>query len=404
MANAAPQTSDRTLNGEQRPVARLRRRHERLLFRHIRAQEPVSRSQLADHSGLSAQAVGNIVRSLLDAGLVEETAMQRGQGPGGPPIGLRVRPDGAFALGFGIERNHLTAAVVDLAGNVVWARHAPQKPGQSPQAALAQLTEWAATALKEQWPGRPGALRGVGVGAPGPIDPDTGAIVSPPNFPGWDRVEVVTALAAQSKLPVILGNNTNASAIAYCWKTRRPGASLLYCHWDEGGIGGALVLRGELQHGTKGNAAEVGHFVVNPLGRPCSCGSTGCVEAEASVRAILSDAQALGPFDSLAAVVDAARQSDRPLGLLRRAAEQLGAALVSALNFADVDEIVLGGDSLQLVATIFTPIITRWVKQAVRAPIADTAITVSPLGEESRAIGAGLLALHALVPNPESNV
>lgn len=374
------------------------------MFRHIRAQEPVSRSQLAEQTGLSAQAVGKIVRALLEAHLVEETGMPRSDGPGGPPIGLRVRSDGSFALGFGIERNHLTAAVVDLTGNVSWARHAPQPPDQSPAVVLDQLCAWTITALQEHRPGSPDALRGIGVGAPGPLDLITGAVVGPPNFLGWDRVDVVSGLAALSSLPVILDNNANASAIAYCWKARRPQASFLYCHWDDGGIGGALVLQGELQRGTKGNASEFGHLVVNPLGRPCSCGSVGCVEAEASVRAILTDAQALGRFETLAEVVEAAQVSERALGLLCRAGEYLGAALVSALNLADVDEIVLGGDRFQLVAPIFLPIITNWVNRAMRARIATTTITQSPLGEEARAIGAGLLALHALVPCPDANV
>lgn len=392
------------MRAEERPVARLRRRHERLLFRCIRAQEPVSRSQLADQTGLSAQAVGKIVRALLEAGLVEETTMPRGDGPGGPPIGLRVRPEGSFALGLGIERNHLTAAVVDLTGKVVWARHAAQAPNQAPSVVLGQLSRWVTAALEGGWPGRLDALRGIGICAPGPLDMRVGTVVGPPNFLGWDRVDVVSALAPPSRLPVLLDNNANASAIAYCWKVRRPQASFLYCHWDEGGIGGALVLKGELQRGTSGNAGELGHFVVNPLGRPCGCGSVGCVEAEASARAIRSDAQVFGPFQDLAEIVEAARDSHTVLGLLQRAGECLGSALVSALNFADVDEIVLGGDRFQLVAPIFLPIIDHWVQRAVRAHVAQTTVTVSPLGEETRAIGAGLLALHAVVPSQESRI
>src|SRR6202012_993219 len=90
---------------ELSPQARLRREHERVILRAITVNETVSRTQLAADHGLSAQSVGRIVRDLLSDGLIEETSTDQSDGPGAPRIGLRVRADGAYALGFGIERD-----------------------------------------------------------------------------------------------------------------------------------------------------------------------------------------------------------------------------------------------------------------------------------------------------------
>lgn len=105
---------------DQSPQASLRRRHERLVFRAISAHDVVSRTQLASLTGLSAQSVGRVVQVLIDAGLVEETTMERGKGPGASPVGLRVPPDGAFAIGFGVERDFWSAVALDLGGGVKW--------------------------------------------------------------------------------------------------------------------------------------------------------------------------------------------------------------------------------------------------------------------------------------------
>ena len=177
------------------PQARLRRSHERLVFRHIRAHAPIPRSRLAEQTGLSAQAVGAIVRDLLDDALVVETEMPRGDGPGASPIGLRVRGDGAFALGFGIERDRLSGVVLDLSGSVRWRASAELPAGEPATTTLARMRTWTFSALEsKKWTDNGGRFCGIGVAAPGPIDLASGTILGPPNFPSWEKVDLVSAL------------------------------------------------------------------------------------------------------------------------------------------------------------------------------------------------------------------
>src|SRR6201995_4462146 len=152
---------------ELSPQARLRREHERVILRAITTGATVSRTQLAADHDLSAQSVGRIVRDLLDAGLVEEVSMDRAAGPGAPRSGLRLRPDGAYALGFGLERDRLTGVLLDMGARVRWQLSLATSPGQAAAEVLGRIEAEVLTVL-----GQPGfaayrpRLCGLGVAAP----------------------------------------------------------------------------------------------------------------------------------------------------------------------------------------------------------------------------------------------
>ena len=382
------------------PQARLRRSHERLVFRHIRAHAPIPRSRLAEQTGLSAQAVGAIVRDLLDDALVVETEMPRGDGPGASPIGLRVRGDGAFALGFGIERDRLSGVVLDLSGSVRWRASAELPAGEPATTTLARMRTWTFSALEsKKWTDNGGRFCGIGVAAPGPIDLASGTILGPPNFPSWEKVDLVSALGPAAGLPVVIDNAATAAAVGVEWRMPRAHGSFLYCYWGLG-IGGGLVLGDETYRGATGNAFEIGHVVVDPFGRPCACGSVGCLEAEASIAALLRDALPYGSFATIEELVVAAAHSEGLTSLLRRAAERVGAALLTALNLTDVDRVVIGGEHFRVVKPIFLPTIRTWVEtRAFRRQVASVVVTVSELDEEVAAIGAASVAFDTLLPN-----
>lgn len=389
---------DRSL--ERLPQVRLRRRHERIVFREIRAHAPISRSQLADQTGLSAQAVGRIVRAFLDEGLIEETDMAKEAGPGAPPIGLRARAEGAFAIGLGLERDRFAAVVVDLEGTVRAQQSAELPSGEAPDVTLKRFQDWITGTLSApRWRAQRDRFCGIGIAVPGPIDRRKGTVVGPPNFPGWRHVDLVSALGPPSRLPVVVDNAATAAALGVEWRLPGQHGSFLYCYWGLG-IGGGLILEDEAYRGVTGNAVELGHVVVDPFGRPCACGGVGCLEAEASVVALLNDAHAYGPCASLEELVEAARTRPELANILVRAAERMGAALLSAVNLADVNQVVVGGEHFHLVEPVFLPILRRWVEeQAFRGQVAPVRISVATLGEEANAIGAAAVAFQALVPN-----
>lgn len=370
------------------------------MFREIRAHAPISRSRLAEQTGLSAQAVGRIVRVFLEVGLIQETDLAKDAGPGAPPIGLRVRAEGAFAIGLGLERDRFTAVVVDLEGTVREQQSAELPVGEPPEVTLKRFGDWITKTLgAPAWQSRRNRFCGIGIAVPGPIDRRKGVVVGPPNFPGWQEVDLVAALGPPSGLPVVVDNAATAAALGVEWRLPGRHGSFLYCYWGLG-IGGGLVFGDGAYRGATGNAVELGHVVVDPFGRPCACGGVGCLEAEASVVAVLNDANAYGPFASLDELVEAAATRPELANILVRAAERMGAALLSAVNLADVNQVVVGGEHFHLVEPVFLPILRRWVEeQAFRGKVAPVRITVATLGEEANAIGAAAVAFQALVPN-----
>ena len=381
------------------PQGMLRGKHERVIFRSISRQNAISRVQLSEQTGLSGQSVGRVARDLLADGLIEETDIARSSGPGAPPVGLRVRPDGAYAFGFGLERDCLTAVALDLGGNVRW-RNATALPRAETATKTLQRIAGEVRALLEtsEWRERRDRLCGVGLAAPGPIDLATGTIVRPPNFPGWEHVDAAEELRRALDLPVVIDNESTAAAIGVEWRMPRGHGPFLYCYWGLG-IGGGLVFDDDVYRGTTGNAIEIGHVIVDPSGHPCDCGSRGCLEAEASATALLRDAAAHGRFTTLREVVAAARTDPAVAALLTRAAEKLATALVSVLNIVDVNDVVLGGEHFHEVQEVFLPIIRDRIERcAFRRSIAATQVSVTGLGETANAIGAAALVFFSLLP------
>jgi predicted NBD/HSP70 family sugar kinase len=242
-------------------------------------------------------------------------------------------------------------------------------------------------------------LCGLGLAAPGPVDVTTGTIVGPPNFPSWEHVDVAKELGEAFDLPVLIDNAATAAAIGIAWRMPHGHGPYLYCYWGIG-IGGGLVIGDDVYRGTTGNAIEIGHVVVDPGGRLCECGNVGCLETEASVRALLRDAAPYGRFRTLTELMAAARATPEVAALVTEAAEKVAAALVSVLNIVDVDEVVLGGEHLGEVEDVFLPIIRDHIAhRAFRRRIAPTTVSVSDIGEIANAMGAAALVFHSLLPD-----
>jgi predicted NBD/HSP70 family sugar kinase len=382
------------------PQARLRREHERAILRAIRSGLVVSRTQLAQEHGLSGQSVGRMVRGFLDDGLVEETAIERLAGSGAPRIGLRARPDGAFAFGFGLERDRVTGVILDFAGKVRWQSARGITPGEMAMSTMHAIEDEVRSVLgSPAWSGRRDRLCGLGIAVPGPIDLTTGRIIGPPNFAAWQHVELAEELSQALGLLIVVDNAATAAAVGIKWQLRHDSGPLVYCYWGLG-IGGGLVVGDEAYRGTTGNSVEIGHVVVSTGGRHCECGGAGCLEAEASATAIVRDASAYGSFANVREVVAAAAGSPALAEILTLAAEKTASALLSVVNILDVDEVVMGGEHFAAVEELFLPIIRdRLASRSFRRRIAGVSVTVSTLGEAANAIGAAELVLDSVLPS-----
>jgi glucokinase len=245
--------------------------------------------------------------------------------------------------------------VGDREGRVRARRRRPTEPSGDPARDVARLVGDARALLAEAEIERT-ALLGVGVSAPGPLDRARGALVRPPNLPGWEDVPLRDLLEQGLDLPVHVENDANAAALAE-WRfgAGRGLRDLVYLTMSTG-VGAGLVLDGRLYTGVAGNAGEIGHVPVEWDGEPCACGRRGCLEAyvggaawtrrlrertpdESRVVALAGGRHAATPEH----VVAAAREGDVfALGELERFNGYLARAL-TALVFALAPQMVILG-------------------------------------------------------------
>lgn len=309
----------------------------------------ISRLELAARTGLTPQAVSKITARLRAEGLAAEAGRRASTG-GKPATVLRLVPEAAYAIGLQLDRDELTAVLLDLAGERVAARHAPLDLGAGAEAVLAAaraevaaLTAQAALAQAEG-----GGILGVGVAMPGPLDHRTGTPGRVTGFPEWDGFPLREELARRLGLPVALDKDTNAAALGLAL---RPGApdSFAYVHLGTG-LGAGLVLGGAVLRGGRTGAGELGHQTVQLDGPPCDCGGRGCLEV------LCLTALARGD--------------------LAEAARVLGTGAANLVRLLDIERVLLGGRAVLAAPETYAHG-AREALAALGLP-ADVAVTAGP--------------------------
>ncbi|MFE6332678.1 ROK family protein [Streptomyces sp. NPDC057798] len=272
--------------------------------------EGISRLELAERIGLTPQAVSKITARLRAEGLAAEAGRRASTG-GKPRTVLRLVPEAGHAVGVHLDRDALRAVLVDLTGAVVAERSAPLGLGGGQAAVVAGVSREVPALLAER-PG--GALLGVGVGVPGPLDHVRGVLHRVTGLPEWDGFPLREALERELGVPVTVDKDTNAAALGLA--VGGVAESFAYLHFGAG-LGGGIVLGGAVHRGARTGAGEFGHQVVQLDGPVCECGNRGCVEALC-----------------LAAVRH---------GHFEEAARVLGTGAGNLVALLDIDVVLLGG-------------------------------------------------------------
>ncbi|MFE0175686.1 ROK family protein [Streptomyces sp. NPDC059002] len=318
----------------------------------------ISRLELAERTGLTPQAVSKITARLRAEGLAAEAGRRASTG-GKPRTVLRLVPDAGHAVGLHLDRDELTAVLVDLAGAVVAERRAPLAFAAGADA----VVDAAAGEVRALLAGH-GAVSGVGVALPGPLDHVAGVLHRVTGFPAWDGYPLGDALAGRLGLPVVVDKDTNAAALGLA--LAGAAESFAYLHLGTG-LGAGLVLGGALYRGARTGAGEFGHQVLQLDGPPCACGDRGCVEALC-----------------LAAVAR---------GDLDEAARVLGAAAGNLVGLLDIDRVLLGGRTVLAAEDLFVRGVGAVVAECVRRGGGGARVPVVPAPGGARGVAEGAAQL-----------
>ncbi len=237
----------------------------------------------------------------------------------------------------------------------------------------------------------------VGMGVPGLIDLAGGRVLQSPNLAVIQGLPLVAELARRLKLPaasVHLENDANAAAIGEHWLGRGRSEQDLLLLTLGTGVGGGLILNGELHAGPGGMAGEIGHVVIEPGGPLCGCGSHGCLETLASASAASRRAAAAGLTQDLVRLAELARERSGPeRELLFAVGRDLGHGLATAISLLDLRCFVIGGGFGAALDTLLPGIRTGIAERCYGERLASVRIEQAELGADAGWIGAARLGM-----------
>ena len=278
-------------------------------------------------------------------------------------------------------------------------------------------------------------IKGIGIGAPGPLDNRTGVVFSPPNLPGWENVPVRDLFNKEFHVPIYVENDANAAALGeYMFGAGRGSRDMVYLTISTG-IGGGVITDGKIIEGVSGTAAELGHMTVDWHGERCNCGNIGCLERIASGTNIArraNEAIAVGRGNDLLAfalehqgpqeakeepmeetasqaqgtprtplyvnsrTVALAAEAGIPVAqeIILRAAEAIGVGLVNIIHIFNPEMIILGGGVTQMGPLLLDPVMTVVQERAMKVPRKACRIMLAQLGQDVGLVGAGALIYY----------
>lgn len=260
----------------------------------------------------------------------------------------------------------------------------------------------ALVALVDRLRVRHGAAAAVGVGFAGLVDRTRGIVDSSVILPGFDDFPLASTLAHRLAAPVLLENDATAAGYGEWIACGRRREDLLVVTVGTG-IGGAVVLDGQLRRGASGVAGEFGNMTIDWHGAEHGCGNRGCLNTLASGTAMLAHARSLSaecgmtPPTDLAQVAAAAAAGDSlALAVVERGARALGAGLANLTMAFNPHRIALMGGVLRLGDAWLAAVIDEAAKRSFPRAVAALSIAPCRLGDHTGALGAAALATEAL--------
>ncbi|MGA5703763.1 ROK family transcriptional regulator [Peterkaempfera bronchialis] len=366
---------------------------ERVL-RAVRMAGSLTQAEIARSTGLSAATVSNIVRELKESGTVVVTPTSSG---GRRARSVSLSADAGIVVGVDFGHTHLRVAVGNLAHRVL----AEESEPIDVDASAAQGFDRAETLVERllaQTGFRSDKVIGVGLGVPGPIDVETGAIGSTAILPGWTGVEPGRELSSRLGMPVYVDNDANLGALGeLVWGAGRGLSDLAYIKVASG-VGAGLVISGQIYRGPGGTAGEIGHITLDESGPVCRCGNRGCLETFVGSRYLLNLLNAShGPGLSVPRVVQLAQRGD--LGCRRVIADvgrQIGTGVANLCNLLNPRRVILGGDLAEAGELVLSPIRESVARYAIPSAARQLSVVPGTLGGRAEVLGALALVMSEM--------
>ncbi len=320
------------------------------------------------------------------------------------------KPIKEFMIGVDIGGTKILAAVIDPTGKILASEKMRTYADRGVSAVVGRIAECVQRALAISSVSLD-HIAAIGVGAPGPMNQETGILEKPPNLTGWVNVPLKTLLQQHIGLPVYLENDANAGAYGEFKMGAGIGMQNVLGIFIGTGIGAGLIINGSLYHGFNHTAGEIGHLVLNPKGPKCGCGMLGCFEAYASRTAVVKRIAEIAEKKSCPCpILEEARETGQAIrsSAIRKGWEQGDACVKEALeemvnltatvlgsmiNLLSPQMIILGGGLIESLGHELTPRIEEIALQKCFPEAGrNVQIRSAALGDDAGILGAAFLA------------
>jgi predicted NBD/HSP70 family sugar kinase len=374
------------------------RRHNRtVLLRRLHVGGPCTRASLAAELGLNRSTIKALVDGLAETGVVEEKVPRQRSGAGRPSLLVLPQPHAAVVLAVDVRVDQVAIALVGLGGAILgrnsWNLRVRTR---EPEEVITHVVDSAIVLAADIGV----TMVAGGVSVPGVVRRSDGMVHEAPNL-HWTAVPLGDRLSTVFDMPVMVGNDAELGALAeHLRGAARDASDAVYVSADVG-VGGGVIADGSALRGTAGYVGELGHMVINPNGRPCYCGSTGCWETEVGEPALC---RALGlregaPRGAVVAELRAVAASPELVAdRLGEFGEWLTVGLVNVVNVLGPELVVLGDLFTALPSSLIAEVAAKVRKRSlVSRAVGGIRLEVSTLGADVTLLGAAELAFEPVL-------
>lgn len=409
--NRSSRNKVRRLKIKQKAVANL----EGELLRRVRADDGLSRVDLARELHLAPSTVGAYVDRLIAEGfLFEWQTAERDFGR--PPTLLALNPKGGRFVGVDFEAHNIMGTLVDFSQKPLRQIHKTIRPSDSVQQIIGKIEHL----ISELMGDRPRDILGIGIGVPGSIDPKNQIALAYAHIKGWKNIPLGEQLTKKFKVDVFLENNIRSMALAEMWFGQARGLENFVCLGIRTGIAAGIIVRGRVLHGKNNLAGEVGDWLCpvapierskNGLQNNWSCAGLQALEDIAGVPAILKavteackkngDAGLGGKkgeltFDDVSRA--ATDGNDVVIQIVQNVAQTLGWVVCQIDAVFNPQKVILAGPLVALGDALLKPLRQAVEHFSSELQQESPVVVNSELGEFNGALGAAALALHEWKP------
>jgi glucokinase len=340
----------------------------------------------------------------------DQTGAIRDPAAGGGPIVVRGAGDKRWIVGVDLGGTNIVVGVLPIdggAGEVFAVRNVATDAHRGAKFVVDRIVGLIEDSIDEVLSAHGGvreSVAGIGIGSPGPLDRKTGTVINTPNL-GWRNFPLRDLIANSVGLPATLDNDANCATYGEWWLGAGRDVETLVGLTLGTGIGGGIVLNGEIFHGASDAAAEIGHTTIDSTGRRCKCGNYGCLEAYASgpaialraIEGIEAGTESLLPAlvngrleDITAATVYEAVVLGDPYAneVMRDTAKFLGTGIANIINILNPEMVVIAGGVTRAGDHLFVPLRAEVRRRAFKSAEEACQIVSGQLPELAGVIGA----------------